>query len=96
MPEGASEWKQLLPLVGFMAIMMVLFYFMILKPTKQRQQSHQKLVATLTEGDEVISAGGIYGTITKVRDETIELEVSPGVRLKFDRRAIRRRAADGE
>jgi len=91
--EG-SELRQLLPLVGFMVIMMVLFYFMILKPTKQRQQTHQTLISTLEEGDEVISAGGIYGKITKVRDETIELEVAPNVRLKFDRRAIRRRAHD--
>lgn len=91
--EG-SEIRQLLPLLGFMVAMIVLFYFMILKPTKQRQQSHQTLITNLKEGDEVISAGGIYGTITKVRDETIELEVAPNVRLKFDRRAVRRRAHD--
>lgn len=87
---------QILPLVIFMVIMLVMFYYTLIRPAKQRQQNHQQLVDALKEGDDVITAGGVYGKITKLRDKWIELQVAEGVRIRFDRRAIRRRAVDDE
>ena len=94
--EQPTGLMQILPLVVFMVIVLVMFYYTILRPTKQRQQSHLKLVEALKEGDEIITAGGLYGRITKVRDKWVELEAAPGVRLKFDRRAVRRQAERDE
>lgn len=96
MQPPTTGLMQILPLVAFMIIMLVMFYYTLIRPAKQRQQSHQTLVDALKEGETVITAGGVYGTITKLRDKWIELEVAPGVRMKFDRRAIRRRAGDDE
>jgi len=96
MPQQPTGLMQILPLVAFMIIMLVMFYYTLIRPAKQRQQSHQSLVDALKEGDEVITAGGIYGKITKLRDKWIELEVAQGIRIKFDRRAIRRRAGTDE
>jgi preprotein translocase subunit YajC len=93
MPE---QIMQNLPIFAFMIIVLVMFYFMIIRPTKQRQSAHQNLVGGLKEGDEIVTAGGVYGKITKVRDKTVDIEVAPNVRLKFDRRAIRRRAHEEE
>jgi preprotein translocase subunit YajC len=87
---------QLLPLIVFMVIMLLLFYYIIILPAKKRQKSHQDLVAAIQEGDEIVTAGGIYGRITKVRDEWVEVEVAEGVRIKFDRRAVRRKTSDKE
>lgn len=92
MPANEANWSQILPLVVLMIIMMGMFWWTIIRPTRLRQKSHQNLVAALKEGDDVITAGGIYGKITKVRDNWLELEIANGVRVKFDRRAIRRQA----
>ena len=94
--EHTANFRDLLPLIIFMVIMFVMFYYMVIMPAKRRQKSHQVLVATVQEGDEIISVGGIYGKIVKLRDESVDVEVAPGMKLKFDRRAIRRKAGDKE
>jgi len=94
--EHTTNLKELLPLIIFMVIMFLMFYYMVIMPAKRRQKSHQDLVSGLKEGDEIVSAGGIYGRITKLREESVEVEVAPNVRIKFDRRAIRRKAGDKE
>jgi len=94
--EHTTNLKELLPLIIFMVIMFVMFYYMVIMPAKRRQKGHQDLVSALKEGDEIVSAGGIYGRITKLREESVEVEVAPNVRIKFDRRAIRRKAGDKE
>ncbi len=96
MSEHTTNLKELLPLIIFMVIMFLMFYYMVIMPAKRRQKSHQDLVSGLKEGDEIVSAGGIYGRITKLREESVEVEVAPNVRIKFDRRAIRRKAGDKE
>jgi preprotein translocase subunit YajC len=94
--EHTASLKDLLPLIIFMVIMFLMFYYMVIMPAKRRQKAHQDLVAAIKEGDEIISAGGIYGRIIKLRDESVDVEVAPGVKIKFDRRAIRRKAGDKE
>lgn len=94
--EHTASLKDLLPLIIFMVIMFLMFYYMVIMPAKRRQKAHQDLVAAIQEGDEIISVGGIYGRITKLRDDSVDVEVAPGVKVKFDRRAIRRKAGDKE
>ncbi len=94
MPEQTAHWRELLPLLVFMIVMFILFYTIVVAPVKKRQKSHLELIASLREGDEIVTAGGIYGKIVKVREETVDVEVAPNVRLKFDRRAIRRKVGE--
>lgn len=94
MPEQTTHWRDLLPLLAFMIVMFILFYTIVVAPVKKRQKSHLELIASLREGDEIVTAGGIYGKIVKVQEETVEVEVAPNVRLKFDRRAIRRKVGE--
>ena len=91
-----DNWTRLIPPLVFMAAMLLLFWYIIVIPTKKRQKAHQELIVSLNQGDEIITAGGIHGRITKVREDTVEVEVAPNVRIKLDRRAIRRRAQDGD
>jgi preprotein translocase subunit YajC len=74
--------------------MLILFWFMIVKPAKTRQKKHAELVQSLSVGDEVVTAGGIYGKVTKVGEDSVELQVAANVSLKMDRRAIRRRRGE--
>ena len=95
MLEGLEMWKLLPPLILMVAIL-VLFWYIIMRPAKQRQDRHQELVESLENGDKVITAGGIYGTVVRVLDKTVQLKIADGVVLTMDRRAVRRRQTEEE
>jgi preprotein translocase subunit YajC len=66
------------------------FYFLIIRPGKQRQKQQQQLVAALQPGVEVMTTAGIFGTVAVVTDEQISLEVSPGVFMRILPAAVAR------
>jgi len=83
--QGApSALVQLLPF----ALVLAIFYFIILLPMKRRQQKVASFLAALKEGDKVVTSGGIYGTITKVGDQSLKLEIADRVRVDVSRNAI--------
>jgi preprotein translocase subunit YajC len=84
-PPGApSAWVQLLPFVLVLAI----FYFVILLPMKKRQQKVQSFLSGLKVGDRIVTSGGIYGTITKLGDQSVQVQVANNVRLDIARNAV--------
>jgi preprotein translocase subunit YajC len=83
-PELTSSLVQLIPF----ALVLAIFYFIILLPMRKRQKKVQEFLAALKVGDRVITSGGIYGSITKVTDQTLQLQVAPNVRLDVARSAI--------
>ncbi len=74
----------LLPLVLFGVVL----YFLMIRPQVKRQKEHKKMVETLGKGDEVGTAGGIVGKITKMGDNFITVEIAEGVEVKFRRAAV--------
>jgi preprotein translocase subunit YajC len=83
--QGApSAWVQLLPFVLVLAI----FYFIILLPMKRRQQKVQAFLSALKVGDRVITSGGIFGTITRVGEQSLQLQIANNVRIEVSRAAI--------
>ena len=75
-----------LPLV----LMFVIFYFMLIRPQKKKDKKVKEMLAALKPGDRICTIGGIYGTITSIKDETIELAVSnENTKLVVARWAIR-------
>jgi preprotein translocase subunit YajC len=83
--QGApSAWVQLLPF----ALVLAIFYFIILLPMKRRQQKVATFLDGLKEGDKVVTSGGIYGTITKVGDQALQLQIAERVRIDVSRNAI--------
>ena len=72
------------------ALMVVAFYFLILRPQKKRQQAIQKTMAELTPGTRVLLGSGLFGTIVSLGDRQAVLEVSPGVELTVLKQAINR------
>jgi preprotein translocase subunit YajC len=81
---GASPWLQFVPFVLVLGI----FYFIILLPMKKRQQKVQEFLGALKVNDKVITSGGIYGTITKVSETSVQLQVANNVRIDVSRAAI--------
>jgi len=80
----ASPWLQFVPFIFVLAI----FYFIVLLPMKKRQQKVQQFLTALKVNDKVITSGGIYGTITKVADSSVQLQVANNVRIEVSRAAI--------
>ncbi len=61
---------------------------LLVLPQQRRMRKHQVVIASLRTGDEVVTAGGLYGTITSVDDETLAVEVAPGIVLRVLRSAV--------
>jgi preprotein translocase subunit YajC len=66
----------MLPTVGFMVLMFVVFYFLLIRPQSKRQKEHKSMVEALGKGDEVLTAGGIIGKITDLSDQYMTLQIS--------------------
>ena len=83
--QGApSPWVQLLPFVLVLAI----FYFIILLPMKRRQQKVAAFLSALKIGDRVVTSGGIFGTITRLNDESVQVQIADKVRIEVSRAAV--------
>jgi len=82
--EGASLFQSLIPFILILGI----FYLMVLMPMRKRQKKVQEFQAALKTGDRVVTTGGIYGQITKVTDQVVQLQVAPNVRIDIAKAAI--------
>ena len=80
--------------VIFLALLIAVFYFLLIRPQKKRVEQHQKLIGSVDVGDEIVTIGGLYGTVTAIGDDDFELEPSPGTRLRFVKSAIARRITE--
>jgi preprotein translocase subunit YajC len=78
------------------AVLVVVGYFLIIRPQQKRTKEAKELQATLQEGSRVMMSGGIFGTIRHMGDKQVVVEVSPGVELTFVRQAIIRPLKDDE
>ena len=70
-PSGMSSLLQLAPLVLMFAAM----YFLLIAPQRKKQKEHEKMLTRLQPGDEVVTTGGIYGTITSVKDDRFVVRI---------------------
>lgn len=68
--------------------MAAIFYFLILRPQQRAKRAKAELMSALTEGSEILTVGGIYGTVIELRDEDMDLEIAEGVVMRIDRRAL--------
>ncbi|MDQ6953616.1 MAG: preprotein translocase subunit YajC [Mariprofundaceae bacterium] len=84
--DGApsSGFTQLVPLI----IIMVIFYFLLIRPQQKRAKEHRNMVAALKKGDKVLTNGGIYGTVMDVKEGFLKVEIADNVRIKIQREAV--------
>ena len=74
-------------------LLFVVMYFMMIRPQQRRRREADQMQSSIGPGDEVVTIGGLYGTVTSVDDETVMLEVAPGVQTRYARPAIARKVA---
>jgi preprotein translocase subunit YajC len=76
---------------GFLVLLLAMFgfmYFLLIRPQRQQQRRHAELLGSLKPGDEVVTAGGIYGEVVELDAERVMLEIDEDVRIAVARRAI--------
>ena len=66
----------------------VIFYFLLIRPQKSKEKEHQKMLASLNKIDEVVTSGGIHGTIVNVKDKTVILRIDDNVKLELEKNCI--------
>lgn len=76
------------PIFIFFLVMLVFLYLLLIRPQRQQAKRHQEMLQSLNVGDEVVTAGGIYGEVTGIDDERVQLEIDADVRIAVARRAI--------
>lgn len=81
---GGLDLVSLLPII----LMFVLLYFLMIRPQAKRAKEHRSMLAALQKGDEVITAGGTLGRVTKVGDSYVGLEVADRVEIQVQKVAI--------
>lgn len=79
-----SSLMGMLPLV----LMFVVLYFVMIRPQMKKAKEHKSMVDALTKGDEVVSAGGLLGKVSKLGDIFIGLEIADGVEVQIQRSAV--------
>jgi preprotein translocase subunit YajC len=91
-PAGGGLVGLLLPL----ALMGGLFYFLLIRPQQRRARAQRELLSALQVGDDVMTAGGIFGTIKEIDDDndTVTVEIAPGTNVRMLRRGIAQRLVE--
>ena len=90
--EGGSLFQMLIPFAAIFAI----FYFLLIRPQQKRAKAQKEMNSNLNKGDEVITDAGIYGTILKVGENAVTIEIAPKVSIRIVRARISERIKEGK
>jgi preprotein translocase subunit YajC len=86
MPQqsAASPLIQLFPLV----LIFVIFYFLLIRPQKQKEKEHQKMLAGINKNDEIVTMSGIHGTVVNVKEKTLILRIDENVKIEIEKSSV--------
>ena len=83
-PGGAGPYGQLI----FFGLLFAAMYFLMIAPQRKKQKAHEKMLSELSTGDEVVTSGGIYGTITNVKDDRFVVRISENTKIEVGKSFI--------
>jgi len=76
------------PMIAFLGLMFAMMYFVLIRPQRKRQKQHEQLMEELRRGDRVITAGGIYGQVESVSDDSVVLKIESGTTIRVARGSV--------
>ena len=85
---GEEGGTSIMPMIIFLVIIFALFYFVMIRPQRRKQKEHEMMVQELQKGDKVITAGGIYGTIESLSEDSVVLKVESGASIRVARGSV--------
>jgi preprotein translocase subunit YajC len=83
-PDGGSPWLSFLPF----ALVLGIFYFIILLPMKRKQQKVDAFLGALKVGDKIVTTGGMYGQVTRLGEQSVQVQIANNVRVEIAKAAI--------
>lgn len=72
----------------FFGLFFLIFYFLLIMPQQKKQKEHKKMIENLQKGDNVVTVGGMHGTVIGIKDDVVTLKVAENVKLDFSKTAI--------
>jgi len=82
--SGPSPFSMLLPILG----MLVIFYFLMIRPQQKRQKELKKMLEAVKKGDRVLTASGLYGVVAGVKDDIVVLKIAEDVKVEMLKSAV--------
>lgn len=86
-PATRGQGSFLTALLPFILVF-VIFYLLIIMPSRKKQKKHQEMVNALKPGDKIVTSGGIYGTVMGVQEDRIEVKISANVKIDITKNAV--------
>ncbi len=86
-PPQAGAFQSLVPLL----LMIVIFYFLLIRPQMKKSKEHKAMLAALKVGDRVVTSGGIHGELKVITPDVVTLQLDDKVKIRVDRSAIARK-----
>lgn len=86
--QAAPAAQSPLSMFAFPVILLLIMYFLMIRPQMKRAKEHKSMVEALAKGDEVVTQGGVAGRIVKVSDNFITVELAPNVEVAVQRQAV--------
>ena len=75
-------------MIFYVLLFVAIFYFLAVRPQRRQKQQHAEMMRAIKKGDEVVTVGGMFGTVRKLGDDWVELEVAPRTRVRYLKRAV--------
>ena len=82
--QGQSAWMSFVPIV----LMIVIFYFLLIRPQQKKEKERVAMINSLKNGDKVLTASGIYGIVTGIKDDIVTVKVASNTNIEFAKSAI--------
>ena len=96
MPDGAGGGgtgsggggTQLITMLVTFGLIIVVFYFLVIRPQNKKQKDAKKMLQSISKGDRVVTIGGLHGSVESVKEDAVVLKVDDNVKLKFSKSAV--------
>lgn len=87
-PGGESAPNFLFQFLVPMGLILIIFYFLLIRPASKKQKALQQMIEGLKNGDRIVTTGGIHGVVAGISDDIIQLKVAPNVKIEISRSAV--------
>jgi preprotein translocase subunit YajC len=94
--QSATSEQNILTTVVPLALLFVVFYFLLIRPQTQKAREHDKMIKDLKRNDEVVTTGGLIGRIVEIGDKVLTLEIAPNIRVRVERTGVSSISAHGK
>jgi preprotein translocase subunit YajC len=87
-PQGGGQGGSMFSTLIMFGLIILIFYFMILRPQQKRAKERDKMLNEIQKGDKIITAGGVHGTVVGMEDKTYLIQIAENVKVKYEKSAI--------